>query len=891
MPTTIDEVIVLFDRHAKGEITLPEAVTERCLEIQNSEIEKQNNPDVETFIQWLNWVESAGVTPHLVPLKRHDKSPDTSRGKILNEDKTAVNEPYRLTRETAIEWMKAGNNVGCYGTPDTLLFLDIDIDRGRTVYPDEKVQQLIDQQDTFTDLTRTGGYQLTYLSDGSTGNPHHYFNNVDAGEVRREWQYVVCPGSFVPKNKKFKANDMKGYTKNATGYYSVVRNAPIKKFDPSTLPEWVTLGQIQPKPLLGTCRIPTPAQTPHHTEYENQFGRTLKQIRLENYRLDTALNGPGEGEDRSKVDFLVCIDLLRNHFEITQIGSILSKYRPYEKTERPDYIQNTVLKAYDEYKKTLLKDGYVIRLTGRSLADKSDNALAALISYNKYPTLFMRGGELVKVNHTEKTVPRIGSVDEHYIRHVLSRCARFIDVKKKKVGDEEKTIVVTCDPPLSLSQDIFQHTRLSEYIPGLRGITCMPIIHPDGSIFSVPGYDVETQNYYAPVAIDALDVPDKPTDDDVKDAVALLEEVIADFPFYDDDTMTGASKANTLGMIITTAARSIIPGKIPAHLITKPARGTGASFLCAVLYTIATGINGAFHTAPTKEEDWKKDITTMISGGSTLNVFDNVEGEISSQYFSAVLTMDIWKDRKFHSNSEELCYESKGILWVVNGNNVEISGDVGRRSVLIQLDAKTARPFERTSLFAHGRDDEFITWLLENRGRVISAIMTLIRSWILKGEPEPENPRIIGGGFESWSRIIGGILGNAGIENFLGNLDYLYDKVDVGTEEWSAFITTWYEQLKDKPHTAREIADLMKTLSTENPYDYKKGSALLDTLPTELFDSYNHKNDSFAKVLGRAIRKKQEVRFDVDGITYYFTTGKSVNRSIQWKVCIEPTQN
>lgn len=889
MPNTIDDVITIYDRYAKGEIKkIPEDITTKCIEIQQQET---TNPSVEVFTHFLDRLIESGITdPALIPLKRHEKSPDVSRGgKILNTDKTAVNEQYRLNRESAIEWMRAGNNVGIYGTPDTLLFLDADLERGRLVYPDDKYQELVESQDTLTVRTRSGGGLLIFKSDGSKGNPHHYFDSVDAGEIRRDWQYVVCPGSFIPKYRSFKANDTKGHTAAATGYYEIVRDAPIRTFNPDRLPGWFRMGKVDEKiPILKTnSPVVTPSRPVNTIDFENKFGRSLTQIRQEYKALDTALSGITPGEDRSAMDFNVCMILLRYHFDFSSIASILTKFRPYEKTERADYIQNTVLKAYKKHEENHKEYGNMIQTNNKFLAEKSDDALAALIEMNRNPTMFLRGGSLVYVRHDEEMVPRVETMGERDIRHRLTRCARFFEkrIKKGEKG-EEKPVWIRVDPPVSIAQDIMVHPKMPEYFPGLISVTCVPIVHPDGSVFTVPGYDHESKNYYSPVSIDAITVPDSPTDEDIKNSRELLEEIIEAFPFYDEDGSTGASKANTLGLFITAVARPLIGGTIPLHLIDKPLRGTGASLLCEVLHAIATGSPAEVTTPPVKEEEWKKVITTKIVSGSSLNIFDNVEGKLSSASLSSVITTPVWKDRVLGKNTEENVYPTTGIMWVANGNNIILGGDIARRCVWIRMDAKTPRPWERNADFRHGRGDVFIQWVMENRGKILSAIITLIRGWILRGQPEPENQHIIGG-FEAWSRVIGGILDTAGVSGFLGNLDEMYDNSDVDTQEWSNFAATWHDYLKDDSYTGRDILDLMKTLATEDPRRYEKGSALLDALPSELSEAYSRKGDTFTKSLGRALKRKKEVRYLVDNNVYRFTTNKSINRAICWKVIAE----
>jgi hypothetical protein len=55
-------------------------------------------------------------------------------------------------------------------------------------------------------------------------------------------------------------------------------------------------------------------------------------------------------------------------------------------------------------------------------------------------------------------------------------------------------------------------------------------------------------------------------------------------------------------------------------------------------------------------------------------------------------------------------------------------------------------------------------WISGERGRIVAAILTLARAWIAAGEPRPT---ITLASLEDWAAVVGGILGNAGLEGFL----------------------------------------------------------------------------------------------------------------------------
>ena len=98
--------------------------------------------------------------------------------------------------------------------------------------------------------------------------------------------------------------------------------------------------------------------------------------------------------------------------------------------------------------------------------------------------------------------------------------------------------------------------------------------------------------------------------------------------------------------------------------------------------------------------------------------------------------------------------------WIMTGNNPELSADFPRRVVQIRLDANMDDPSQGRT-FRHDNPKE---WISGERGRIVAAILTLARAWIAAGKPRPTTTLA---SFEDWAAVVGGILGNAGLEGFL----------------------------------------------------------------------------------------------------------------------------
>jgi hypothetical protein len=88
-------------------------------------------------------------------------------------------------------------------------------------------------------------------------------------------------------------------------------------------------------------------------------------------------------------------------------------------------------------------------------------------------------------------------------------------------------------------------------------------------------------------------------------------------------------------------------------------------------------------------------------------------------------------------------------LVLATGNNLTIAGDMTRRALLCQLDARCERPELRS--FAHDPIDV----MKAHRGRFVAAALTVLRAYHIAGYPTNSSAL---GSFEAWSRWVRGAL-------------------------------------------------------------------------------------------------------------------------------------
>jgi len=500
-----------------------------------------------------------------------------------------------------------------------------------------------------------------------------------------------------------------------------------------------------------------------------------------------------------------------------------------------------------------------IELADRQLDDIIDDSVEAILQANNPPSLFMRGGTVVSIAADEHGSAIIRELTEAALVDRLAGSARWLRGKGES-GPSKTLASVVLPRLLRLDSD--------SALPALRGVTESPILRADGSLLERPGYDPVTRLVHAPEPGFSLPpVPRIPTEPELRAAVAVVEDILRDFPFA-----TNADLATAWAALFTIALRTMIEGALtPLFLFDAPAPGTGKGLLARALGQAATGARPPMMSAPGDRDDaeWRKRVTATLFLGRSLAIIDNVEQPIGSPALAALLTTDTWTDRIL--GRSEMVTLAARTVWIVTGNNLRLRGDLPRRAVWCRLDAQLARPWVRDG-FHHA---DLLGWVSDNRSQLLGAVFTIARSWISAGRPGPPEsvPKL--GSFEVWRETIGGILYSIGIKDFLGNLGSLYDALDDETPAWAAFLSVLR---KTYVNTAFTVAQIMKVILASQE------SELRAVLPADLASALE-KPESLARRLGKAFARRVDTRFVVEGgTTMRLIRDGTAHHAGRWKV-------
>ena len=350
-------------------------------------------------------------------------------------------------------------------------------------------------------------------------------------------------------------------------------------------------------------------------------------------------------------------------------------------------------------------------------------------------------------------------------------------------------------------------------LPPLNGIIGSPVLRPDGTLLSQPGYD-EVSGLYLASRVQLPQIPERPSADDVAWARDLLfRQVLGDFCWAG-----GADKANYIAMLVTQVIRRWLGGApVPLLMVTATDAGAGKTLLitiCGVLF----GLGKYIWTDD--EEELRKQLTSVLADQSGVICFDNVPRGtvVRSAVLSKLLTDRTWGDRLLGGNV--LAKFANDRLWAVTGNNLRIGGDNRTRTVLVALE-----PGPRPETRGNFTLDDLESWIEEpgNQRELLLAVLVLVADWAAAGCPQADVVPMRQ--FTRWARAVAGFCAWHGVTGFGSNAGELED-MDDDDADWTSFLARW-ARICGGPVTSSQLCDIQHDQRWGGTFPTGKGGALM----------------------------------------------------------------
>ncbi|HEX4145893.1 MAG TPA: bifunctional DNA primase/polymerase [Pirellulales bacterium] len=416
------------------------------------------------------------------------------------------------------------------------------------------------------------------------------------------------------------------------------------------------------------------------------------------------------------------------------------------------------------------------------------------------PELYQRGGVLVRVvrdAQPEDGITRsrasstIAAIPPAALRERMTRFAGFSCLTRQ--GDS--VVEIPTHPTAWLVNAV--HVRADW--PGIRylaGISDVPILRSDGSIWQDAGYDPRTGVLFEPVGKFPSILSDIGAED-VNAALKSLLEVVCDFEFESDD-----HRAAWLAGLLTPFARFAFEGPSPLFLIDANIRGAGKGLLAQTIGHIVIGGGMPVSSYAHDSEEMRKKITAIALAGDRMILLDNLEGKFGNDALDRALTSTRWRDRILGTNQQV----DLPLLpaWYATGNNVIVGDETTRRIIHIRLDVLKESPEERAGF----RHPQLLVWIRENRDRLVAATLTLLAGFMRAGRPKQDAKPF--GSFEGWSSVVREAVIWAGLPDPCRTRVRLAETSNSAADALGQFIAAWRQF--DSEQDGIVVADMLSHL-------------------------------------------------------------------------------
>jgi putative DNA primase/helicase len=442
----------------------------------------------------------------------------------------------------------------------------------------------------------------------------------------------------------------------------------------------------------------------------------------------------------------------------------------------------------------IIEDKPEIEIIAGKLKDSREQILYYL-SQEKFPTrqIYVQGGNEQWLSRILSTNGKVDCCEHLTVDKLIQELDdRFTFFGWKKAKEGFQKVIVDC--PLRIGKNVHSASRWNA-LPKIKGILKLPVLKLDGTIVAKSGYDDDSE-YLIDFDHNQFKFKTNPTKEDALSALALLKDLISESALADDK-----SRAGVIAMLLTAVSRNTFD-YAPLFAISANSPGAGKGALTQVATIFATGNSSEGLTTFNPEEvEFKKTLLSTLQRGSSVVSFDNINRNhvFGGAEIEAALTSPTFSGRMLGGN--EIASFSTKVLWLANGNKLRLSLDMGRRTILIHLDAKEENILEKE----YKRD--MVSLAIANRGEYVSAALTLLQAFLLERPVVGVKPL---NGFTQWSNVVRNAL------IWLGEVDpvptsseiYSLDGIDEQRAILANLLHSWNAAHGTRHITAREIISM-----------------------------------------------------------------------------------
>jgi len=315
-----------------------------------------------------------------------------------------------------------------------------------------------------------------------------------------------------------------------------------------------------------------------------------------------------------------------------------------------------------------------------------------------------------------------------------------------------------------------------------------PVIDKHGALRLLPtGYDEQTG------VLTARGSAQYSRDMSLDTARATFNDLMAEFPFVNPEQ----GKAMQVAAMMTAYGMGLLTDTcvIPAFIYNSNDAGVGKGLMVAL--ALAPVIGEVPNTSVSSEAEMEKRLFATARAKERFLVLDNMKVPIVSQSLESFITSSTYKGRVLGTSTTEAI--PKKVAAFITGNNLVVSPDIRRRSLVIEFFLRAIRAESRG--IRHPLDMHRI---MQQRAQILSALYALVREWVAANKPAPSRTHP---SFVEWSNVIAAIVEHAGFGCPIPVVDQASD-IDPRTMDIERLVELLHEADQPQGFTFREVVQL-----------------------------------------------------------------------------------
>jgi hypothetical protein len=336
----------------------------------------------------------------------------------------------------------------------------------------------------------------------------------------------------------------------------------------------------------------------------------------------------------------------------------------------------------------------------------------------------------------------------------------------------------------------------------------LPVRRADGQIELLPeGYDAISGIF---TVKDSSYIPNLP----FTQAKTFITHLLGEVCFQPQDKERGA--AVVLAQMLTLFCTHLLPldAVRPGFLFSANAEGCGKTTLALLAIIPRLGYAPAA-SAPTEEEEMRKEILAVALTACPVFFLDNVRHHLASESLERLMTSPTIQGRIL-GQSREITLPN-ALTVIITGNGATISPDLRRRLRQVELFLVESKPEDH--IF---RNPLEIQDIITHSPKIRSALWSLVSDWFQSGSPAPTRKLP---SFSAWSDIVAAIVEHAGFRSPCldpANLNYSGDRDSIDMQKLVDAMVPLkqykFSELVDLAHDHELFGSL---IDAENPLDNK----------------------------------------------------------------------